>query len=65
MKCTDKLLIINTTVSHQKLRMVHFDFMPTEILFGFCAATALNLKQFLDGSASHRPHVDRNASCNW
>ncbi len=29
MKCTDKLFIINITVFHQKIRIVHFDFMPT------------------------------------
>ncbi len=29
MKCTDKFFIINTTVFHQKVRIVNFDFMPT------------------------------------
>ncbi len=29
MKCTDKLFIINTTLFHQKIRIVNFDFMPT------------------------------------
>ncbi len=27
MKCTDKLFIINTTVFHQKIKIVNFDFM--------------------------------------
>ncbi len=29
MKCKDKFFIINTTVFHQKIRIVNFDFMPT------------------------------------
>ncbi len=29
MKCTDTFFIINTTVFHQKIRIVNFDFMPT------------------------------------